>query len=311
MSFKLAKCMISKKRLNSRNVTCMIFEGISYMAAAITVLILVAIIGKIGIEALPSLTPEFLLTPESKAKGFGGGIANAIVGTFLIATMSTVLATPFAVGTAVYLKKYAKDGFLVRGFSFMIDVLAGTPSIVLGIFGLLFLVFYTGFFTGGFSLLTGSIALAILILPVIERATEEALDTVPDEIEEASYSLGANKWQTIRRVTIPYALTGIITGIILSAGRAAGESAVVILTAGYSQFLPEFKVAASEKLFYGIKIYPLQDLVGTLPINIYHAYQFPNLVSPSEGFAAAFVLIIVVMIINALTRLIVWRRRIG
>ncbi|MBP1909147.1 phosphate ABC transporter permease PstA [Methanolobus bombayensis] len=311
MSFKLTECMMSKKKFNSRNVTCMIFEGISYVAATITVLILILIIGKIAIEAIPSLTPYFLLTPESKTKGFGGGIANAVVGTFLIATISTMLATPFAVGTAIYLKKYSKDGFLVRSFSFMIDVLAGTPSIVLGIFGLMFLVFYTGFFTGGFSLMTGSIALSILILPVIERAAEEALDTVPSDIEEASYALGANKWETISKVTIPYALSGIITGIILSAGRAAGESAVVILTAGYSQFLPEFKVASSEKLVFGIKVYPFQDLVGTLPINIYHAYQFPNLVSPSEGFAAAFVLIVIVMVINVVTRLIVWRHRIG
>lgn len=303
--------IVKKRYLNLRHSKCIFFKTVSYLAAAITIFALIAIIGQITYQALPSLNLEFLLTPESKAEGFGGGIANAVVGTFLIATMSTVIATPFAVGTAIYLKKYSKEGFLARSFSFIIDVLAGTPSIVLGIFGLLFLVFYTGFFTGGFSLLTGSIALAILILPVIERATEEALDTVPAELEEVSYALGSNKWQTISKITIPYAMPGIITGVILSAGRAAGESAVVLLTAGYTQFLPEVGIKTSEKLVFGIKIYPFQDLVATLPINIYHAYQFPALVEPSEGFAAAFVLIVIVMFINAITRLIVRRRRIG
>lgn len=311
MRIIIPKYIPKKRCFTPRHAKCIFFRTVSYLAAAITVFALIAIIGQVTYQALPSLNLEFLLTPESKADGFGGGIANAVVGTFLIATISTMIATPFAVGTAVYLKKYSKDGFLVKSFSFIIDVLAGTPSIVLGIFGLLFLVFYTGFFTGGFSLITGSIALAILILPVIERATEESLDTVPAELEDASYALGANKWQTVSKITIPYATPGIITGIILSAGRAAGESAVVLLTAGYTQFLPEFGIKASEKLVFGIKIYPFQDLVATLPINIYHAYQFPALVEPSEGFAAAFVLIVIVMFINALTRLIIWRKRIG
>lgn len=297
--------------MNHRALKGNIFKATSYLAAAITVLILVGILGKITLEALPALSLEFVLTPESDISGFGGAIGNAVVGTILLSVFSTLLATPFAVGTAIYLKRYAKGGIFVRIFSFLIDVLSGTPSIVLGIFGLLFLVIYMRSITGGFSLISGTIALAILILPAIERAAEEAIDTVPRELEEASYALGATKWQTIRDITIPSALSGIVTGVVLGTGRAAEESAVVILTAGYSQFMPELKALPNENLIFGLKLYPFQDLVGALPIAVYHGFEFPNLVSPSEGFAAAFVLIIIVMLINAATRLIVWRRRIG
>jgi phosphate transport system permease protein len=200
---------------------------------------------------------------------------------------------------------------MVQFFSFMLDVMSGTPSIVLGIFALLLLVYSMRTITGGFSMISGTIALAILILPVLERASEAAIDSVPLEIEHASYALGANKWETIKLVTIPYALSGILTGFVLSVGRAAEESAVVILSAGYSQFFPEFKVLPNEKFIFGIKIYPFQDLIAALPITVYHSFEFPHMIDRSEGFAAALVLILIVMIINAIARLIVWRRRIG
>lgn len=297
--------------MNNRNVKSQFFHGVSYFAAFTTVAILLFILGRIALEGLPALSLEFILTSESDFKGFGGAIGNAIIGTLILSIGSTLLAAPFAIGTAVYLQKYANEGRIVRAFRFFIDVLAGTPSIVLGIFGLLFLVFYLRTVTGGFSMISGIIALAILILPVIERAAEEAINTVPSELEDAAYAMGATKWETIRDITLPYALAGIMTGVVLSIGRAAEESAVVILTAGYSQFFPEFKVAASEKLIFGMKIYPFQDLIAALPITVYHGFEFPHLVSPSESFAAAFVLIVIVMLINAITRLIVWKRRIG
>ncbi len=297
--------------MNKRTLKGHIFKAISCTAAAITLLALIGILGRITLEALPSLSLYFLITPESKVPGLGGGIANAIAGTLLLSLLSTALATPLAVGTAVYLKRYAKDGALVRTFGFMLDVLAGTPSIVLGIFGLLFLVYYMKFITGGFSLIAGTIALTILILPVIERAAEEAIDTVPVELEDASYALGASKWDTVRRITVPFALTGILTGVVLGIGRAAEESAIVILTAGYTQFLPELKVLRDDGLIFGLKLYPFQDLVAALPITVYRSFEFPHLIPASNGFAAAFILIVVVMLINAVTRILLWRSRIG
>ncbi|QLC49775.1 phosphate ABC transporter permease PstA [Methanolobus zinderi] len=297
--------------MNIRRMEGTIFKGISYTAASLTILALVLILGRITLEAIPSLSLEMIFTPESEAAGFGGGLANAIIGTIILSLGSTLLATPFAVGTAIYLKRYAGDGKFVRFFSFMLDVMSGTPSIVLGIFALLLLVYSMRTITGGFSMISGIIALAILILPVLERASEAAIESVPTEIEHASYALGANKWETIKLITIPYALSGILTGFVLSVGRAAEESAVVILSAGYSQFIPEFKTLPNEKFLFGIKIYPFQDLIAALPITVYHSFEFPHMIDRSEGFAAAFVLIAIVMIINAIARLIVWRRRIG
>jgi phosphate transport system permease protein len=190
---------------------------------------------------------------------------------------------------------------------FFIDVLSGTPSIVLGIFGLLFLVVYLKPFTGGFSLLSGGIALAILILPVIERSIEEAIYTVPAFLEEGSYALGATQWDTIKRIVIPFAMSGIITGIILGIGRAAEESAVVMLTAGYTQFMPQVGIRANSKLLFGVQVMPFQDLVAILPVSVYHSYEFGKLMPISNGFAAALVLIVIVMAINAVARLVLWR----
>jgi phosphate transport system permease protein len=193
----------------------------------------------------------------------------------------------------------------------MIDILSGMPSIVLGVFGMLFIVIYLKPITGGLSLLSGALAMAILILPVIERSAEEAIGTVPRELEEGSIALGGKKWTTIRRITIPYALSGIMTGIILGLGRSAEESAIVVLTAGYSQFYPAVEVLQNSKMPFGAQLGPFQEPVGTLAISVYHMFQFPNIVPRANGFAAALVLILLVMVINLSARVILWRWKIG
>jgi phosphate transport system permease protein len=284
-----------------------IFYIICVCAALFASLMLFFIIGDIFLNALPSLSRYFITTPESATPYIGQAIGNAIVGTILISVISTLLATPVAVGTAIYLQRYAREGRAVKVFRYLIEVLSGTPSIVLGIFGLLMISMYLGPLTGGFSLISGSIALSILILPVIERAAEDAILRVDNLHEEGSYALGATKWETIKLITLPSAASGILTGIILGFGRAAEESAVVILTAGYSQFMPEFAVKANEKLIGGIKIYPLQDVVGTLPYAVYHAYENSNVVKLSNGFAAAFILICIVLVINISAKVIAHR----
>jgi phosphate transport system permease protein len=283
--------------------------GLCLFAATMTALFLVLIVGKIALEGLPALTPYFFFTPESDTVGLGQGIANAVVGTLLISFFATLIATPLAIGTAIYLQKYASDNRATQSFRFLIEVLSGTPSIVLGIFGLFLFVYYMRVFTGGFSLIAGSIALAILIIPVIERAAEDAIISIPSGLEEGSYALGATKWQTIRRIVIPSSLSGIFTGVILGFGRAAEESAVVVLTAGYSQFMPELGMRANENLLFGTKFYPFQDLVGTLPIFVYHGYQNSAMIPVANAFAAAFVLILIVLLINCTAKLVLWRYR--
>jgi phosphate transport system permease protein len=291
--------------MNFVKLEAFVFKGISYLAALTTVLILVFILGTITWNAIPALSWEYLLTSESDHMELGGGILNAIIGTALLALGSTIVAAPFAVGTAIYLKKYAKNKRLVESAGFLLDVLSGTPSIVLGIFGLLVLVFLLKPLTGGFSLISGVVALSILTLPVIERATENALEAVPEELEHASYALGATKLETLLCVTLPHALGGVLTGVVIGIGRAAEESAVVILTAGYSQFFPEFKVAAKAGNLFGIKIYPFQDLIGSLPMCVYRSFEFPTMIPMSKGFAAAFVLILIVVFLNTIARLLV------
>ena len=284
-----------------------LFYAISAGAALIACLLLFMILGEITIRAIPSLTWYFITTPESMTPHIGMGIANAIWGSVIISILATILSLPLALGTAIYLQKYAIEGRLTRTFRFFIEVLSGTPAIVVGIFGLLVLVTYFRPLTGGFSLISGSIALAILIVPVIERSIETAINAVPFELEEGSYALGATKWQTIHMITLPTAISGIITGAILGFGRAAEESAVVILTAGYSQFMPEFTIRSNPNLLFGIKIYPIQDLVGTLPYAVYHAYENSNIIKESNGFAAAVILISIVILVNFSAKIIITR----
>jgi phosphate transport system permease protein len=272
--------------------------ALSLCAAFFSAGLLIVIIGSLFIGALPVLSPHFVLSSEYATRVFDGAIGNAIVGTILISVLATIFAVPFAFGTAIYLAKYAPENKYTATIRFFIEVLSGTPSVVIGVVGFLLLVLYLKYFTGGYSLLAGSLGLAILIIPVIERAAEEAITSISAELEEGSYALGATKWQTLRHVTIPSAISGILAGVILGFGRSAEESAVVFLTAGYSQFMPEFGIKSNPNLFLGVKIYPLQDLVGTLPISVYNAYEHANVVPAANAFAAATVLIAVVLSIN-------------
>ena len=281
-----------------RQITEKIITVLCLLATMAVVGVLFLIVLEIFFNGLPSLNWYFITTPENATPGMGQGIANAIVGTIIISLCATILAAPFGYGTAVYMKRYAADNGITRAFRFLLEVLSGTPSIVLGVFGFLVFVIYLKKLTGGYSLIAGAIALAILIMPVIERAIEDAIDRVPKELEEGSYALGANKWQTIRDITIPAAFSGILTGLTLGFGRAAEESAVVILTAGYTQYLPEFAIRSGSDAVGTVKIYPLQDQVATLPYAVYHAFQNQIVVKPSAGFAAAFILIAVVFSIN-------------
>jgi len=280
------------------------------VATILSAFFLFYIIGYLFIGALPSLNIGFLLAPESSTGVYDGAIGNAIAGTLLISILATIIATPLALGTAVYLARYAPENRYTRIFRFFLEVLSGTPSIVIGVFGFLVLVAYLKPFTGGYSLIAGAIGLAILIVPVIERGAEDAITVIDAELEEGSYALGATKWQTIRDITLPAAVSGIGTAIILGFGRAAEESAVVLFTAGYSQYMPEFTVKAHQSMFLGMKIYPLQDLVGTLPISVYDAYVHTGLVPVSNAFAAAFVLVCIVLAIN-LTAKFIFSRFIG
>lgn len=197
------------------------------LAAVLSAAALVFIIVYVLVRGIPNLTPElFALTYNSDNVSCMPSIINTIVLTLL----TLLIAVPFGIGAAIYLAEYAKKGNkLVKVIRTMAETLAGIPSIVYGLFGMLFFVYALNW---GYSLLAGAFTLAIMVLPTIMRTTEEALLTVPDSYREGSYGLGAGKLRTIVRIILPSAMPGILAGVILAVGRIVGETAALIYTYG-------------------------------------------------------------------------------
>ena len=215
-----------KGRLNPKQAEKVAFSLI-VASVAIVVLILIILLQDIVVHGLPALSWEFL-TQSPKDLGRSGGIFPAIVGTFYLVIGAILIALPLGVGAAIYLIEYTKESRVTRFIRTAVDLLNGTPSIVFGLFGLAFLVYFLNF---GVSLIAGQITLALMVLPTMIRATEESLKNIPQSLREGSLALGATRWQTIYRVVLPPAVPGIVTGTILSIGRAAGETAPIMFTA--------------------------------------------------------------------------------
>lgn len=211
-------------------------------------------------KGVPAISWNFLT--EIPRRGMrAGGIFPAIIGTLYLTLGTILVSVPFGVFTGVYLVEYAKDNFITRIINLTIVNLAGIPSIIYGLFGMSLFVMY---FKLGVSILSGSLTLGIMCLPVIITATREALLAVPNSLREASLALGATKWETISKIILPAALPGISTGIILSISRAAGETAPILFTAAafYLPFLPQ----------------SIFDQVMALPYHLYViSTQVPNM----------------------------------
>jgi len=204
-------------------------------SAAFSVIgLLFFIMAYILIKGTPSLSLQFL-TQSPSDMGRSGGIFSTVIGTLMVTAVAIVVATPLGVGTAFYLTEYTREGPVTRIIRFSAESLAGIPSIVYGLFGFIFFVMYLGL---GWSVLSGGLTLAVMILPTIIRTSEEAILTVPRMYREVSFSLGGTRWQTISGVIFRAALPGIATGVILGIGRSIAETAAVILTAGSSLRMP-------------------------------------------------------------------------
>ncbi|MDD3838957.1 MAG: phosphate ABC transporter permease PstA [Clostridia bacterium] len=249
---------------------------ILWIVSAISVFILIAIIGHIMIQGIPHINWEFL-TEEPENMGKSGGIYSIIISTIYIVGISLVISVPIGVCAAIYLAEYAKEGKGVRIIRFTIETLAGIPSIIFGLFGM---VFFVLFLKLGLSVLSGGLTLSLMILPTLIRTSEEAIRSVPREYREGSLALGASKWQTISRVVLPSALSGIITGIILGIGRAVGESAALMLTAGGTLGIPNNVLRPGRTMAVHIYIMASEGL------------------SMQNTYGTAAVLIILIMIIN-------------
>ena len=253
------------------------------MAASVLLVIavLIFILMYIISQSIGHLDMQFLLGSDAE-----GGILPMAVTTLYVIAASLLLALPAGILTAIFLNEYAGDTRPVRILRLAIETLAGIPSILYGLFGLLVFCRILKF---GQSIIAGAFTLSIMILPVIIRTTEEALKTIPDTFREGSLSLGATKFQTIRHVIIPQAMPGIITAAILAIGRVVGESAPVLLTVGITRNLPR----------------SIFESGRTMTIHLY--YLTKEAISPNDfgkAFATAALLIILVVIINTATRII-------
>ncbi|MFA5220953.1 MAG: phosphate ABC transporter permease PstA [Methanoregula sp.] len=224
-----------KDRLSPRQIEKVAFVLVA-AAAVIVIVILAIILEDIVVHGLPAITWEFLTQPPSDL-GRAGGIFPAIMGTLYLVAGAIAIALPLGVGAAVYLVEYTRESRITQVIRTGVDLLNGTPSIVFGLFAFSFIVIYLNV---GVSLIAGQITLALMVLPTVIRTTEESLKSISFSLREGSLALGATKWQTIRNVVLPPALPGILTGAILSIGRAAGETAPIMFTAVVfsSRFLP-------------------------------------------------------------------------
>ena len=260
-----------------------VLKALIYLAAGVAIALLVGIMGYVFVRGLPQVSWQFLSTVQSSLKGTFGILGN-IINTIYIIVITLIIAAPIGIGSAIYLNEYAKPGKLVRTIEFTTEILSGIPSIIFGLFGM---VFFGMTLKLGYSVLTGSFTLTLMVLPLITRNTQEALKTVPDSYRSGALGIGATKWYMIRTILLPSAAPGILTGVILSIGRIVGESAALLFTAGSG-----FQLL---KNLFG----KLFESSGTLTIQLYLSMQKAKY---DQAFGIAVVLLIIVLGINLLTR---------
>lgn len=272
-----------------------IATGVFWTSGMLILIILVWFLYTILSKGLPAITPKFM-TSQPQEMLAGGGIGPEIFNTFYLLILSMIIAVPIGMGGGIYLAEFAADTPFTRFIRLCVEALASVPSIVFGLFGLIIFVQKLHL---GFSIIGGAATLALLNLPVIVRVTEQSVRSVPATYREASYAVGSTHWQAIAKVILPSCTTGIITGINLAAGRAIGESAVLIFTAGTSvaRHFPEWSPFASGE---------------ALSVHLWYVNSvslIPDAVKVSAGTSA--MLIIVILIFNLFMKLIskVLRRR--
>jgi phosphate transport system permease protein len=271
-----------------------VIEGLSIAAAAAAVAVLVIVIWSVGSRGIGAINIDFFTKGPPLFGQSGGGIAPAIVGSIVVVLVATVIALPIGVLTAIYTSEFAPARF-ARWVRLWLDVLNGFPSIVIGIF--IFTVMVQKKFLGlghHQSAIAGGCALAVIMLPLVARSTMEVLALVPNQLREASYALGVSKWQTVLRVVLPTSLGGILTGTTLAVARAAGETAPLLFTCAIAGQVVDWNPAHS---------------LQTIPLTIFNYSESadPNL--HEQAWAAAFILILFVLITSLSARLLLERNR--
>ena len=277
-------------------------EAAVYGAASVSLLLLPGIVGYVFLRGFRTVSFRFLTTVTSALKGTAG-IAGNLVNTLYIIVLTLTAAVPIGVGAAIYLNEYARPGRAVKMIGFATETLAGIPSVLFGLFGMAFCGERLGF---GYSLLTGSLTLTLMVLPLIIHSTREALRAVPDSYRSGALGMGAPKWYMIRTVVLPSAVPGILTGVILALGRIVGESAALLFTAGSSRILPRLGADIGENIKkLGGKVL---GSGGTLTIELYLQMQNGRY---DIAFGIGCVLIVLVLCINLLLRILASRLQRG
>ncbi|ANP73763.1 phosphate ABC transporter permease PstA [Cryobacterium arcticum] len=274
------------RRAKDRLVTAVV--AIAFVVALIP---LISLVGTTVVNGLPAfLTPTFFTESQRNVVGAGGGALHAIVGTLFVTGLATLISVPIGLLTAIYLTEYGR-GRLARGITFFVDVMTGIPSIVAGLFAyaLFSLLFNDPGIRFGFG---GSVALSVLMIPVVVRSSEEMLKLVPNELREAAYALGVPKWLTIVKVVLPTSLAGIVTGVMISISRVIGETAPLLIIAG-------FTASMNYDMF--------SERMMTLPVFVYNQYASQGADSQAyidRAWAGALTLIVIVMLLNLIARLV-------
>ena len=262
-----------------------IMEILFTMTGVITILILLIITGYILIKGIPYISFEVLLTNPIDA-GESGGIFPMIVSTIYVSLLAVIFATPISLFTAIYLDEYNDSNKIRTVIHFCLDILTSLPSIVYGLFGLVFFVEYMHL---GWCILSAALTLAIMIIPTITRTTEVSMARINKHVKESSLALGASKWQTVKEIIIPSALPGILTGILLGLGRSIQETAVILFTVGSSLFVP------------------LSSFDPGRPLTLHLYILATEGISLPKTYATAGILIIMIFIITITTNVIIDR----
>jgi phosphate transport system permease protein len=288
-----------------RKITNVLMLSLAGLTSLLAVGVLVWIVGYVILRGGQSINLDFLTQTPRPMGVAGGGVLHAIEGTIILALLAALFAIPPGVLAAFYVA-YHPDTPLGLAMRFGTDVLAGVPSIVIGIFGYVLIVQSSGHY----SALAGGVALAILMLPIIIRTTEEMLKLVPGTLREGSLALGAPEWKTALKVTLPAAMNGIVTGILLGVARAAGETAPLLFTAlGNDRF--EVGKMVQTSLQNGQNIFQalfniIEQPVDSLPLTLYKYTQQPFPERVNQSWGVALVLIVIVLVTNIGAR--VWVR---
>ena len=280
---------LHRSRWSRRSITEQVVTMLIWLALVIALTPLALLLWNVIVQGASQMNLRFLTWSMRNVVGETGGIAHAIWGTVLITFAATVIAVPIGLMTSIYLVEYAGSNRLGHWIRFMVDVMTGIPSIVAGLFAFaLFALFFGPSVRMGFG---GAVALSILMIPIVVRSSEEMLKLVPNDLREAAYALGVPKWRTITKVVLPTATSGIITGVTLAIARIIGETAPLLIIAGFSD-------SVNTNLF--------SDRMMTLPVFIY--YNITKTSPDAElladmAWGAAFVLTVIVLTLNLIARL--------